>query len=229
MVVGRVEEAAGRVGEAREDPVHQRPGGREPALVERRLVEREQAVGEVRVVLEDARADRPAVLPRPPSEPSGASSPSTIAVAARSAADSGPQRRIVAREPIAASANAAIASPFQAASALSSRAGWGRVRRAAPAGAPRASARRASTAAVGQAEPVGELGVGRDPRQDRPPSQLPVVGHAVGGGNSVGARRPRTSRISAARQVNVRPSMPSVSASWLAAKAPSAVVSSRIM
>ena len=38
----------------------------EPALVERRLVQRQQALGEVGVVLEHALPDRPTVLPRPP-------------------------------------------------------------------------------------------------------------------------------------------------------------------
>ena len=65
MVVGRVEEAAGRIGEMVEDRVGEVAGGDEPALVERRLVQREQPVGEVGVVLEDALAAGPAVLPRP--------------------------------------------------------------------------------------------------------------------------------------------------------------------
>src|SRR6185503_9204613 len=54
VVVGGVEEAAGRVREVVEDRVGQLPCGDEPAVVERRLVEREQALGEVRVVLENA-------------------------------------------------------------------------------------------------------------------------------------------------------------------------------
>ena len=69
MVVGGVEEAAGRIGEARQDAIHQGAGGLEPALVEGRLVQRQQAVGEIRVVLEHAGADRPAVLPRAAERP----------------------------------------------------------------------------------------------------------------------------------------------------------------
>ena len=53
------------------------------------------------------------------------------------------------------------------------------------------------------------------------PSQLPssVTPYAARNGS---ASAPRTSRISAAVQMNVSPSTPSVSASWLAANAPSA-------
>ena len=58
------------------------------------------------------------------------------------------------------------------------------------------------------------------------PSQFPSSVTPYAASNS-GAASPRTSRISVARQVKVNPSMPSVSASWLAANAPSAVVSSR--
>ena len=60
-------------------------------------------------------------------------------------------------------------------------------------------------------------------------SQLPSSVTPYASANRAAATGPSTSRISGARQVNVRPSMPSVSASWLDAKAPSGVVSSRIM
>ena len=63
VVVGCVEEPAGGIGEPSQHAVHQVSGHREPALLEGRLVERKQAVGEVRVVLEDALTDRPTVLP----------------------------------------------------------------------------------------------------------------------------------------------------------------------
>ena len=63
MVVGRVEEPAVRIGEALEDRVHQRARRREPALVEGRLVQGQEPVGQAGVVLEDALAGRPAVLP----------------------------------------------------------------------------------------------------------------------------------------------------------------------
>ena len=66
VVVGRVEEPAGRIGEPIQDPVGQPPGEDEPALVEGRLVQGQQPVGEMAVVLEHALPDRPAVLPRPP-------------------------------------------------------------------------------------------------------------------------------------------------------------------
>ena len=181
MVVGRVEEAAGRIGEAVEDAVHQGARGREPALVEGRLVQRQQAVGEIGVVLEDAVADRPAVLPRAAERAvrrraarRGSSS------AARLAAAAVRRRRVgsTADSATAASARAAIARPFQAASALSSRAGCGRVAR-------RSSSRlRASASAPArrprQAVALGQLVVGDDPRQDRDPLPVAVVGHAVG-------------------------------------------------
>ncbi len=129
VVVGGVEEPAGRIGEPRQDPIHQRARRREPALVERRLVQREQAVGEV------ARS--------PPARPARSPGrPSTIATSAPSGAEQPADDRLGrlhGRGPIAlgrppdrpaqqaaASAKAAIARPFQAASALSSRAGWGR-------------------------------------------------------------------------------------------------------
>jgi len=66
VVVGRVEEAAGGVGEVDQDRLAELASGDEPALVERRLVEREQALPEIGVVLEDALADSPGVLPRAP-------------------------------------------------------------------------------------------------------------------------------------------------------------------
>ena len=63
MVDRRVEEAAGRVGEALEDGVSQAAGEREPAGVEGRFVQGEEAFGEVGVVLEHAGPDRSTVLP----------------------------------------------------------------------------------------------------------------------------------------------------------------------
>ena len=51
-IVRRVVEPARRVGEVLEDDVHQGDRSPEPALFERRLVQRKQAVGEVRIVLE---------------------------------------------------------------------------------------------------------------------------------------------------------------------------------
>ena len=64
MPIRRVEEAAVRVRKSRQDLVHQGAGGDEPSLVERGLIQGEQPVREVRVVLEDAAADAPPVLPR---------------------------------------------------------------------------------------------------------------------------------------------------------------------
>ena len=75
MVVRRIEEATGRIRESLQDPLGEAHGRREPAFVERRLVQREQAIGEVRVVLEDAVAARPAVLPRPTERAVGAQQP----------------------------------------------------------------------------------------------------------------------------------------------------------
>ena len=46
-----------------QDRVGQLARGDEPALVERGLVEREQAIGQAGVVLEDAVGRRPTVLP----------------------------------------------------------------------------------------------------------------------------------------------------------------------
>ena len=129
-------------------------------------------------------------------------------------------RRVrVARAPRRAggprSASAAIASPFQAASALSSRAGCGRAA-AAPSSAPARAGQRAPRDVAASRRRRGRSG-------DRIVRALPVavVGHAVGGARTPARRRraPRGSR--SARQVNVTPSSPSVSASWLAANAPS--------
>ena len=63
-VVGGVEEAAAGVLEAGQHDVDQLPRGDEPALVEGRSVEREEPVGQMRVVLQDAGVLRPPVLPR---------------------------------------------------------------------------------------------------------------------------------------------------------------------
>ena len=68
MDVARVEEAAGRIAEPDEDRVGQAAGGHEPALLEGRRVEREQAVGEAGMVLEDPVGRGPAVLPAPPQQ-----------------------------------------------------------------------------------------------------------------------------------------------------------------
>ena len=204
MVVGRVEEAAGRIGEVVEDRVGQPAGGDEPALVERRLVEREQAVGEVGVVLEDALAGRPAVLPRPTEAAVGPAEAGEDLVGRRRRGV-----RVNRGSPSAApaSANAAIARPFQAASALSSRAGCG-----AP-GAARGAVARAP-ASRGLAARRRRAASTR--RRIVRPSQLPSSVTSYAAANS-GASSPRTSRISAAVQTNVAPSSPSVSASWLAA------------
>src|SRR5207249_10465392 len=54
VVVRGVEEPALRVREMEQDLLGEVAGGREPAWVEGRLVEREEALGDVRVVLEVA-------------------------------------------------------------------------------------------------------------------------------------------------------------------------------
>ncbi len=66
VIVARVEEAAGRVGEPLEDRVRQAARNDEPALVECRPIERQEPIGQAGVVLEDARSGRPAILPAPP-------------------------------------------------------------------------------------------------------------------------------------------------------------------
>src|SRR4029078_7827583 len=63
------EESTGRVREPFEDHVGELAGEREPALVERRLVQGEQAVGEIGAVLEQHFAARSAVFPRPTEPP----------------------------------------------------------------------------------------------------------------------------------------------------------------
>ena len=63
VVVGGVEEPGGRVCEALQHGVHELTGRDEPAVLEGGLVQREQAVGEVAVVLEHAVARCAAVLP----------------------------------------------------------------------------------------------------------------------------------------------------------------------
>ena len=78
-----------------------------------------------------------------------------------------------------------MASPFHAASALPSRAGWGRVARRSSRRA-RASASRLATSSIGPVEDGRELVVGRDPGQDRHPLPVALVGHAVRGGEEVG-------------------------------------------
>ena len=202
---------------------------REPALLEGRLVEREQAIGEMR---RSPRARRC----RPPARPS------TTGPAAR------PRRRARRR-----SSPRRASRPRDSARPRPGRTPRGRPRRRRARRWParsrrRAPCRRAPAAAASRAAGE-EAGACRRPAasptsvavspnasassasvatRDRivTPSQFPSSVTPYAAANS-GAASPRTSRISVARQVKVRPSMPSVSASWLAANAPSAVVSSR--
>ena len=121
LVVARgVEEATRRVGEPFQDPVGEPARDREPALIERGLVQRQQTLGEVRVVLEHPGTDRATILPRPLERPIGSEQP----VHDRRRRPDRRGRVALVSEQSPASARAAMASPFQAASALSSRAGW---------------------------------------------------------------------------------------------------------
>ena len=63
MVRCRVEEPAVGIDEPGEDLVRELPGDREPVLIVAGLVQGEQPLAEDRVILEDALATRPAVLP----------------------------------------------------------------------------------------------------------------------------------------------------------------------
>ncbi len=72
-VVGRVEEAAGRVGEVDEDRVDRLARGDEPTLVAGRLVQREEALGHAGLVLQRAGMAGAAVLPRAQEPPVGRS------------------------------------------------------------------------------------------------------------------------------------------------------------
>ena len=186
VVVGRVEEAAGRVGEPLEDPVREARARREPALVERRLVQRQQALGEVGVVLEHALPDRTAVLPRSAQRAVAASSPSTIVSAA------------AGRPRPCSAAPRAVDRPR-------------RGPRSPARSRPRAPCRRAPAAAASPGAPAGRATAARtlparrrhasgsstvpDPRQDRHALPVAVVGHAVGRRKAGAASRgPRGSR-----------------------------------
>jgi len=63
VVIRCVVKAAIRRDEAGQDRVGEASCGREPPLVERGLVQGEQAIGEMRVILEDSRARGPTVFP----------------------------------------------------------------------------------------------------------------------------------------------------------------------
>ena len=232
MVVGGVEEAAGRI--ARSAPA------RGPSTLERsrtsarRRSPRRAPAGHRRGAC-SPRA-RPA---RPPGRPSTtgrasrrvASSPPTIAAAARSAAAAVAGGRVRDRSPRArrphprrprSPARSRPRAPCRRAPAAAARP-------AGRAGGARGVGEPGGDLVAGDAEPLGQRRVGGDPRQDRHALPVAVVGDAVGRLEQRAPPRRAPRRISGARQVNVRPSMPSVSASWLAAKAPSSVVSSRSM
>ena len=152
--------------------------GHEPALVERGLVQREQSVGEVRVVLEHAGMHAPG---RPST--TVCSRPSAIATCAAAAGRLRVRRRRPSRgwpTPRAASAKAAIGRPFQAVSTLSSRAGCGRRSR---------TRRAASSRGSGQSVVVGPR---IDARQDVVAFPVAVRRHAVGGVEAGARQRPST-------------------------------------
>ena len=208
-----VEEAAGRVGEPREDRVRQLPGGDEPALVERRLVQREQAVGEKGVVLEDARPPtpgRPSRSGRAGRRAAGGARgaarrrPSRAAIAARSLAvrpRAGRLERAIGvgkrrdREPVPARERLVVA---------------GRLRRVARRLEQRpravASRRPRRPASSGSSSPSSSSV--RTRRRIVRPSQLPVVGHVVRGPEEPARRRPERARTSSAVQTKVAPSSP---------------------
>ncbi len=221
----RVEEAAGRVDEPREDRVGQPAWPRRTSARRTSPVQREEAFGQEGVDPRGPRRRRAAVLPAPAEQSVG--SPETLeeqlggargepAVAARSLAV-GPAP--VASRATIASAKAAIARPFQRRQHLVV------ARRLRPRGAPldqRPTGRREPVGDLGRRRPGhrGQLVVGADPAQDRPALPVARVGHVVGRRRRppprpVPARagpRPRSRRTSP-------PSSPSVSASWLAANA----------
>ena len=167
--------------EARQDAIHQGAGGREPALVEGRLVQRQQAVGEMRVVLEDAGADRPAVLPRPAERPvrpeqpihdRGRRASGRARVRRGRRRDRRPtgrsRRRRRRRWPGRSRPPAPCRrGPAAAASRAAPGAGSGRGP-AAPGRRPRSGPSRSASCVVGD-----------DPRQDRDPLPVALVGHPV--------------------------------------------------
>ena len=167
----------------------------EPALVEGRLVQGEQARRRGR---RSPRARRPPSRGRPST--SGASRPSGVAQPAEDRVGRArPRPRYRARvgsspsrAPRRRPRSAAIASPFQAASTLSSRAGCGRAARREQRRARRREPLRDAPAS--RSRTARQLGVAADPRQDRRALPVAVVGHAVRGREqaaAVVAERPR--------------------------------------
>ena len=204
MVVGGVEEAAGRIGEVRRGS---RPSS---AARRRRTSARRRSPRTARAGRRRGRRSpraRPGPIARPsfhdrPSAPSGATQPGEDRARRRwsrrrgSASAASGRDRASSR---AASANAAIASPFQAASALSSRAGCGRVARRRE--QPRARRPRAGARDLGRRMPERSASSRPAGRRDRivTPSQLPSSVTPYAAREQRGASSPSTSRISVAR------------------------------
>ena len=166
----------------------------EPALVEGRLVQGEQALGQVGVVLEHAVGRGPAVLPRPPEPAVRPPEATWHGVGRRGRRLAVPGGNVGwpaspdAASDRAASANAAIASPFQAASTLSSRVGCGRYCATREQRGPRGR-EPALDVAERQAEPLASSASARTRDRIVRPSQLPAVGDPVRGREQRGVVR----------------------------------------
>ena len=165
--------------------VGQPPGGDEPALVERRAVQRQEPFGQEGVVLEDPVRRRPAVLPAPAEQSVGA--PETLE-----------EQLGGARGERAIPSRSLAVGPGAGRLEGDDRVGEGRQRKTVPAGQHLVVARRLRARGApldqrptGCREPVGDLGrrrpgrrgqlvVGADPAQDRPALPVARVGHVIG-------------------------------------------------